>query len=517
MTAEIIERIQSAENLPSLPKVAVEVLRLAQADNASITDIADVIQQDPALTVKLLRVVNSSLFGMSRKISSLQQAMVVLGLRTVKVMVLSFSLVDAMEKGKSSSFDYAGYWRRSLTAAAAARLIAEHHNRGLLDEAFVTGLLCDIGTVAAFRCAREIYAPVLDDHDPTQETIQAAERRVLGLSHETIGADLLNRWGLPEATCSAVETHHAAMTSPVPESGTQASLTKIIRAAALIADLFCSESRLGHLDEVKRDIIEGLGIEETRLGEALEDLDKHVTETASLFALKIGNTRSYEDLQAEASAHLTRLTVAAEMERARTAEREQAARRQVEELNDQNRELAQRAATDELTGIANRAALDQRLREACDRAARESRPLGLIILDLDRFKKVNDTFGHRVGDEVLQRIGACLREMAAEDRFPTRYGGEEFAMVVTDPTAGAIRDLAEEIRLRVEEIRIPHGERTITITTSAGATHMASDGPTLEPGQLIELADRCLYEAKRRGRNRVVFTEAAPGAKLATC
>ncbi len=102
----IIERIRSADNLPSLPSVAFQVLQLTRSDDASLADIARVIQQDPAITFKILRVVNSSLFGVARKVSSLQQAVVVLGLRTVKIMVLSFSLIDTFKDSNTGNFDY---------------------------------------------------------------------------------------------------------------------------------------------------------------------------------------------------------------------------------------------------------------------------------------------------------------------------------------------------------------------------------------------------------------------------
>ena len=161
MPTPIIEKIKTADNLPSLPTVAIQVLQMTQADDVSLADIARVIQQDPALTVKVLKVVNSSLFGMSRRISSVQQAMVVLGLRTVKVMVLSFSLVDTLKDRRNSTFDYTGYWRRSLTTAVAAKSLAERVRPEYAEEAFVCGLLCDIGTLAAYHCARDMYLPVL--------------------------------------------------------------------------------------------------------------------------------------------------------------------------------------------------------------------------------------------------------------------------------------------------------------------------------------------------------------------
>ena len=139
MPGSIIDKVKAADNLPSLPTVAMEVLRMTQAEDVSVADIATVVQQDPALTGKILKVVNSSLFGMPREISSVQQAMMVLGLRTVKVMVLSFSLVDTMNQGGNGAFDIDAFWRRSLTCSAAARLLSKHMAPRLAEEACVAG------------------------------------------------------------------------------------------------------------------------------------------------------------------------------------------------------------------------------------------------------------------------------------------------------------------------------------------------------------------------------------------
>ena len=116
MAVTIMDRILASSNLPSVPFVALKVLELTQQEDTSIDDIAAVIQKDPALTAKLLRTANSPLFGLVKKVASIRQATVILGLRTVKVMALSFSLVDALRKAQDGAFDYPRYWRRSLTS-----------------------------------------------------------------------------------------------------------------------------------------------------------------------------------------------------------------------------------------------------------------------------------------------------------------------------------------------------------------------------------------------------------------
>ncbi|GMV96321.1 MAG: GGDEF domain-containing protein [Phycisphaerae bacterium] len=506
MSIPIIEKIKTADNLPSLPTVAIQVIQMTQTEDVSVADIARVIQQDPALTVKVLKVVNSSLFGMSRKISSVQQAMVVLGLRTVKVMVLSFSLVDTMQRRRAGNFDFTGYWRRSLTTAVTAKLLAERLSKSVAEEAFVSGLLCDIGMLAAFHCAGELYLPVLEAYERKEGTIQEIEQRVLGTTHEAITAALLGHWGLPEALCRPVATHHAPVGRPSADGQPPEPLVRVLRAAATLADLFCTDTQAGHLDACRHTLIEELPLAEAALNGVLDAVDSHVKETASLFALKIGPTKSYQEIQAEAVVQLARLSMAAEIERAQTAQREQAARQEVEQLNTRNRELVEKAATDALTGIGNRSAFEDRLKAACSSTAGGRQAMGLLLMDLDRFKKLNDTFGHQVGDEALRQVGGVLRKLGSDTRVPCRYGGEEFALIVTDCTAQSLRELAEELRMSVQQLAIRFGHKQISITVSIGATFAEPGEPDLEPKTIIKRADECLYDAKYAGRNRVVFS-----------
>jgi two-component system, cell cycle response regulator len=514
MSSPILDKIRSAENLPSLPTVAIQVLQMTHADDLSVADIARVIQNDPALTSKILRVVNSSLFGMSRKISSLQQAMVVLGLRTVKVMVLSFSLVDSMNKKRSRGFDYQMYWRRSLTTAVIARLLADRLHKNLADEAFVAGLLCDIGMLAAVQCAGDLYAPVVAQYKKTKQTPQHVEQEILGLTHEDITGALMDHWGLPEELTEAARAHHQKVGGNGTGLSTRSPLPRVLQAASALSDIFVADTYAGHLEHARNEIVQRLPIAGPMLDAVLDEIDTHVKETASLFDLNIGQTLSYAEIQMAAMTQLTRLSMAAELERAQTAERERLAHRQVEELNCQNRELTQKATTDALTGIANRAALDRRLVEDTQNCKAHRMPIGVLLMDLDRFKKLNDAFGHQTGDEALRMVGGALKQLETETQFPARYGGEEFAMVVVNATVRELRALAEQIRLTVTRLRVPHGDRFIPITMSLGVAHMNPDDPGLEPRELVKRADHCLYEAKNSGRNRVVCMDSRQAATM---
>lgn len=153
------------------------------------------------------------------------------------------------------------------------------------------------------------------------------------------------------------------------------------------------------------------------------------------------------------------------------------------------------ATTDELTGAANRRAFNTRFSEARSRADREGSPLSLIIFDVDEFKGVNDRFGHQAGDRVLRRISDTVRGALRPNDFLTRWGGDEFAILV-EGTADAARTLAERIRVRLADA----GAADVPVTISIGIAEYAA-GEAADP--LVRRADQALYQAKLAGRNRI--------------
>ncbi len=169
---------------------------------------------------------------------------------------------------------------------------------------------------------------------------------------------------------------------------------------------------------------------------------------------------------------------------------------------------------DALTGVFNRKYFDEKLRTHLSFARRHHVPFTLILLDIDFFKKVNDTFGHTAGDDVLKAVSDIIRRMIRTEDSVSRYGGEEFAIIAqgTDTEGGRI--LAERVREKVASTRIATratGDIEVRVTVSLGVA-TAAGGAEVSPEQLVAQADRNLYQAKENGRNRCVASELARGS-----
>ncbi len=160
------------------------------------------------------------------------------------------------------------------------------------------------------------------------------------------------------------------------------------------------------------------------------------------------------------------------------------------------------AAVDPLTGIYNRRFGMTRLREEYVRAVKQNGTLGILMLDIDRFKQVNDTYGHMVGDRVLQAIASSARNQLREGDLLVRLGGDEFMVVLLGANKKDLAEIGETIRRQISEKRISYGQQDINVTVSiGGASFPEFDAKDEE--DLIEAADRALYEVKESGRNRV--------------
>lgn len=176
-----------------------------------------------------------------------------------------------------------------------------------------------------------------------------------------------------------------------------------------------------------------------------------------------------------------------------------------------NRRIAVAAATDTLTGLLNRRSALELGRASLLTARREQRPLSVLVLDVDHFKRVNDTHGHATGDDALRSVAAVLRQCLRRSDLLARWGGEEFLVVLPDADGSIACELAERLRAAIASIEIPTRHGVLNITTSIGLANLEPIDTDLEA--TIARADRALYRAKRGGRNRVtVYDALATGA-----
>jgi len=206
---QYISRIESSHNLPILPHILVKLIFACQDENGSTRELARIIQSDASMAAKILKLANSSYFRSTGKIVQIDQALIRLGRNAVKNLAISSAVHQVFSKSDavSNRFDLKRFWRHSLTSAALAKMIAEKAAYNLPEQAFLAGMIHDIGRLLLATKFPDEYKAVLDGAGKSGETLLEKETRT-GFPHTEIGAWLLNRWNFDSMTVDAVRYHH---------------------------------------------------------------------------------------------------------------------------------------------------------------------------------------------------------------------------------------------------------------------------------------------------------------------
>lgn len=211
----VLQSIEKAlADLPALPNVVMRVLEETEKPSASAVNVEKLIASDQALASKVLRVVNSAYYGLSGQVSTLSQAIVILGMKQVRNLVLSVAAMGALKPKTSRQSEVLKlFWLHSLTAAAAGNFVAER--KGLpskdVETLFVAGLLHDIGRLFLFCTFTQTYDQVIAFSTEKGVVVERAEEQLLGMNHGGIGAKMAKQWHLPEVLCSLIETHEGPL------------------------------------------------------------------------------------------------------------------------------------------------------------------------------------------------------------------------------------------------------------------------------------------------------------------
>jgi len=498
MKEELIKKIRACPTLPSLPAIAVQVLELAQKDHVDIAEIARVISKDPALSSKILRTVNSSFYGRANTISTISHALVLLGLQSVKTLVLGFSLVGNLSKTKTKGFKHVDYWRRSVYAATAARLLAGKLHIVQQEECFLGALLMDIGMLVLDQVLGEAYGNV-HDSAPNHQQLAELEHKTFGLNHAEASGILAEQWKLPPvlAVPMAFHGHPKDITDPALKK-----LTEVVWLSGRCADVFVDLNPADAIAFVRKAFADSFQINQADCDAMMNEISTKTKEVASLFEVNISDGANFEGVLKRANETLVDLTLRSQQ--------------QAEKLAKQNIKLKEQAVTDGLTGLGNRASFDQFLAKEFASALTSGHVISLLMIDVDHFKKINDQFGHPIGDEVLKTLGQILRAAAGPNDMAARYGGEELALVMPNISKLAAAAVAEKIRRAVCGKPMVFGNVSVPVSVSIGVAAVEHRLPFKEVGHFVKAADLAVYAAKHLGRNCVkIFTAAKPESNAA--
>ncbi len=506
MNPEIEAHLRALVNFPSPPGVASHIIELARDPDIEMGRVAKALSMDSALSTKVLRIANSPLYAQRRKSENLRQALVVLGLNATLTLALSFSLVTSLRSCKSNGISHPFYWRRALLAATAARALADAMHHTMAEEISLAALLQDVGILALDQAVPDLYLggeTLQRDH----RALSAVEVKRLQADHAEIGAWLMRTWNMPDRLHQAIRRSHRIDLAPTRDPAQV--FDRCVGLSGLVADLFLLEPEQRQFAETAQSAERSLGMDKMAFGQVLGTVGAMIAETEAIFETDL-HGKQHPDLILEQARDVLML-------RSLHALREINTLRTVAESSvNRALELEEETRRDAMTGVYNRAYLDQILTREFEHATRHKWPLSIAFADLDNFKTINDRFGHQAGDRILQATARILRGNTRETDLIARYGGEEFVAVLPATDADTARSICERIVKAFRSTAHVIGSDHTHVTISIGcATHGVQTWFSTT-SDFVNAADQALYTAKMRGRDRSVpFDRQIPAALAA--
>lgn len=481
MNDPIANQLRHCKALPTLPAIAIKVIELANNPDINLDDLCEYIMLDPALSAKILKMANSPLYKSRRSASNIRQAISILGTHTIIVIALSFSLTNTFINNPikgSGVIDNTQFWRRAIASALACRTLGEKLDLRFLDDLFLAGLLQDIGILAYMAIIPDEYEAVYtsaNDHD----TLLINERQILNSGHDEVGYALLKQWHIPDHIALACIASHC---QPEPQMASTPNLYSCAAVSRYLAEYFLTPDRPENLTNLIRSARVWLDIDSDTLFEVFNAMIETLDSIGDLFEITFYTPVEIAGILDEAKELLALQTVT------------------------KVRELEEKTRCDGLTGAKNRKFFDEAIQREFHLSLQHHFPLTIVMIDIDHFKQINDTYGHVAGDEILTLFsGIIVKQIREEDIF-CRYGGEEFALILP----GTSSDAARSITHRLQQAITAHSLKTddgaeVSVTASFGFASCLNDKPCFEnPIDLIKAADSALLKAKKTGRNCIV-------------
>jgi diguanylate cyclase (GGDEF)-like protein len=498
-------RLERCSTLPTLPAVAIKVLDLCQRDDLDLTEIAKVIANDPALAAKMLKTVNSPAFALRQEVRTLSHAVALLGVNSVRTLVLSFSLLRDVRKGQRAALNT--YWKRSVLSGVAAREVAAALRFPFKEEAFLAALLQDIGMLALRQLGDPIYNDLVEAAGYDHDRIAAGERACFECDHAEVGAWLIGRWRLPDRFRTSTIYSHRPWRLEADAAVDLAHLVRLTALSGLLADIWIHPDATGaaqraHIEAAKIFRLPGLSIEEV-----VRSMAANLPEVAGLFEVDLGSPETMGKVLDQAQDALAVLNVNGQP---------------VPRMLDAALVVSSPAASppplpaepeglrDDVTGLPGAAAAFSYVGEQMGQARRLNEPLSVIIAELD-FGVGEGPDGLPIADDLLRSIAERLGARLRKRDVLARMAGGRFMLILPETTAPGAVVVAERSRVHISELPHTMGELGHTpVTMSFGcATYQGTE--ILGPPALIAQADSALQASRTAGGNRISVHHADAG------
>ncbi len=500
---ELLQKVLSSDELPTLPTVASKLITLTTREDTTLSDIADLVSQDIALSSKILKVSNSAFYSFAQEIGSIKQAVSILGTNAVRSLVLSFSFLTIRSGRKKSVFNFEKFWERSLASAVASKLILEKVKGADTDEIFISGLLQNLGELIFARTFHKEYDELLVNIEENQHDLISAEETVFGETHCYIGYQVAKTWGFPDILALPILFHH----DPSYYDGSNKHILNTIKAvhlSDLLINIIYSDKPDQYHKQFSKEAKKLLGLQPEDIDDIFAGVHHQVKKAGDYFGLKIKEPRPIQEILQEANIRLSLLNLDYDQMNKELIDAKIALENLTKELREKNKILDNLANIDGLTEVYNHRYMQHTLDQEISRAMRNDGMIGFILCDIDHFKKFNDSYGHQAGDTILKEFCTILQSNLRKYDTLARYGGEEFAIILPETNEEDALAVAEKLRQVIDSAEFEESHERHHVTASFGVSVCKpSIVDDFSKNSFISEADEALYLAKKEGRNCV--------------
>ncbi len=479
MNPDLVESVLACKRVPSLPAVALKVLELTQDQNVRIQAIAETISNDPALAGKVLRTVNSSFYALRKPCSTINQAIVMLGLSAVKTLALGFSLVSSVAETADREFDYPSYWRRSLISSVAAKCVARNAGIGQEEEAFLGALLQDIGMVALHRTLGRSYVQIIASTMGDHRQLSKFELAELEMTHADIGALLAQRWKLPPELCMPIKFHERPSAAPQENL----KLCQAVALGGIAADVLESSEPAVALKKLYARAQEWLAINNAKADEVMKAVTQGAREIAYLLKVDIGSVPNASEIIASATSQLSAITLP---------------------VGADEGESGSSGVLDDVTGLPARMVFNRNIVAGVEVARSGPKVFSVALIRCDQYDPVAAQ-GPHMADALMKSVARYVNNaIKPAGGLVCRFDDSRLAIVMPDSDRSSCTKLLENLRTGFAAVPLtiaPPGFKAMgipaTISIGSATYDAAVQARVPDADTLIDVIQRALVAASQ--------------------
>jgi HD-like signal output (HDOD) protein/GGDEF domain-containing protein len=519
MTAQVNQNsvldqfVDRANSLYTLPAVAVEVLELTSEETVDTRALKQCVERDPAMTGKLLRVVNSSLFGLSREVSDLNQALALLGVKPLKLMVLGFSLPKTLFSGLEAKI-LQRFWKRTLVKAVAARELSQTFWGRAGDEAFIAGLLQELGVLVLIQQLGPSYVRFLDQVFEQKGDLPTHEQETLGFHHAVLSARLLEHWKLPASIVQGVATSHDAKRISQLDDN-QKTLPQILHLASLFADILVG-GRESLMAELLETATEYRDVDLQQLQDLLDQLQDRVELLADVFSVRMDKQQRYREILEQAHQQMAAAAEDALPEMVATTEDNLVTERQqlsqaLEQFQSRTSlppdnivsPLTPRGSDLKADVTAVQQDIDPgllgRLAQVITACRRTHQEVSLALLEVEDYEGLLLSLGAQRTSDLMRSMSTTIYANTDHECDCLMATDSRYAVILPQCDRQQSVTTAKRLLEEIPRWAAVQTDGSVDLQCTAGIATLAAPSANFPPQNLVDAAERCLFASQASG------------------